>query len=111
MKNVSATRARWAPAYRSASVEGWLTKDEQPSVYSTKKPAMVAEFRTASGVEVRFVNLSHSDDNPDIGVVYTSPRVSHGRSPAATMMSPLELYLACESGKAARKVLLRHHRV
>jgi hypothetical protein len=110
MKNVSAPRVRSIPAHRSASVDGWLIEEvEQPSVYSTSKPAIVAEFRTASGVEVRLVNLSRSDDNPDIGVVYASPRVSHGRSPAATMMSPLELYLACERGKPAPQVLLRHH--
>lgn len=107
MKNIT---VKSVPAYRPARVEGWLTKEDgQQSGYATKKPTIVAEFRTASGVEVRLVNLSHSDDDPDIGVAYARPRVSHGRSPAATMLSPLELFLACERRKPAPDVLLRHH--
>lgn len=110
MKKLSATSVKSVPAYRPAAVGGWLTKEDgQPAGYSSKEPAIVAEFRTASGVEVRLVNLSRSDDEPDIGVVYASPRVSHGRSPAATMLSPLELFLACERGQEAPDVLLHHH--
>lgn len=88
----------------------WLTRDEASAKYPSREPDVIAELRAPTGVEVQLVNLSRSTENPDIAVIYESPRVSRGRSPAASMVSPMELFLAFETGDRTPDVLVRHHR-
>ena len=88
----------------------WMSYDDESPDYLSRTPDIVAQFTAPTGVEVQLINLSHSSEAPDIAVVYGSPRVSRGRSPAGTLLSPLELFLAFETGERTPGVLVRHHR-
>jgi hypothetical protein len=89
----------------------WLTHDAESARYPSRTPDVVAQLTAPTGVKAQLVNLARSSENPDIAVIYDSPRVSRGRSPAASMLSPLELFLAVETGERAPDVLVRHHRL
>jgi hypothetical protein len=88
----------------------WVVHDDETVGYPPREPDIVARFTAPTGVEVQLMNLSRSSENPDIAVIYESPRVSRGRSPVGTMLSPLELFLAFEPGERTPDVLVRHHR-
>jgi hypothetical protein len=88
----------------------WLTREEQSARYPSREPDVVAQLEAPTGVEMVLVNLSRSSENPDIAVIFERPRVSRGRSPVASMLSPLELFLAFETGEPTPEVLVRHHR-
>jgi hypothetical protein len=88
----------------------WVVHDDETVGYPPRKPDIVARFTAPTGVDCQLVNLSRSSEKPDIAVIYESPRVSRGRSPAGTMLSPLELFLAFEPGERTPDVLVRHHR-
>ncbi len=88
----------------------WLTHDAESARYPSRNPDVVAQLTAPTGVKVQLVNLSRSSENPDIAVICDSPRVSRGRSPAASMLSPLELFHAFETGERTPDVLVRHHR-
>jgi hypothetical protein len=94
----------------AADAREWLTDDEEAARYASRQPDVVAQLTAPTGVELQLVNLSRSSENPDIAVIYDSPRVSRGRSPAGTMLSPLELFIAFETGERTPDVLVRHHR-
>ena len=88
----------------------WLAHDAESARYPSRTPDVVAQLTAPTGVKAQLVNLSRSSENPDIAVIYDNPRVSRGRSPAASMLSPLELFLAFETGERVPDVLVRHHR-
>ena len=98
-----------APVPQETACE-WLTHDAESARYPSRNPDVVAQLTAPTGVKVQLVNLSRSSENPDVAVIYDSPRVSRGRSPAASMLSPLELFHAFETGERTPDVLVRHHR-
>lgn len=76
----------------------WLTHDAESARYPSRTPDVVAQLTAPTGVKAQLVNLARSSENPDIAVIYDNPRVSRSRSPAASMLSPLELFIAFETG-------------
>jgi hypothetical protein len=91
------------------ATRGWLEQDRESNDYPAENRSIIARFALPAGGEAQLLNLSRADDDPTIAVVYKKPQISRGRSPKATILSPLELFLAFNPGERAPEILRRHH--
>ncbi|MCP5363861.1 MAG: hypothetical protein H6905_01260 [Hyphomicrobiales bacterium] len=88
---------------------GWLEQDGALTGPAEEKRRVIARFELPTGGEVQLLNLSVSESNPNIAVAYSLPATSRGRSPRESLLSPLELFLAFNTGEPVPMILQRHH--
>jgi len=76
------------------STKDWLEQEKENNEYFLRNRCVVATFMPVTGGEVLLLDLSENHDTPNIAIKYKKPHISRGRSPNATILSPLELFLA-----------------
>jgi hypothetical protein len=87
----------------------WLELDDGMSVQGINTACVIAAFALKTGSDVQLIDVSQGDADPGVMIVQTLPRISRGRSPQGTILSPLELFTALARDRTPPSVLRRHH--
>lgn len=106
---VGQIRAQLFPFNDPDATGGWLVQDDEITESPAEGGRVVASFALPADGEAQLLDLSRNADTPNIAVAYSRPHISRGRSPRGSMSSPLELFLAFNSGESAPQILHRHH--
>jgi hypothetical protein len=91
------------------ATKGWLEQEKEISEYPKENRRVVARFSLPAGGEVQLLDMSQAYNNPNIAVAYRKPHISRGRSPAGSILSPLELFLAFSPDESPPEILSIHH--
>jgi hypothetical protein len=87
----------------------WLELHDEVSAQGIDTARVIAAFSLKTGSDVQLIDVSQGDADSGVMIVHTLPRISRGRSPQATILSPLELFTALAPDRTPPSVLRRHH--
>jgi len=106
---VEQIRAQLFPFNDPNGTREWLEQDCETTGSPVETRHIIASFALPAGGEAQLLDLSRNPDTRNIAVAYRHPSISRGRSPSGSLSSPLELFLAFNSGEPAPESLHRHH--
>lgn len=89
---------------------GWLVQEEADTADVNNESRLIAKFELKNGGTTHFVNLGETGGAPQIGLITVNSKISRGRSPQSTLMSPMEIFLSlADEGVSTPTLLVRHH--
>ena len=97
------------PFSKPEATKDWVKQEAEIKAYPAEDRRTIASFVLPAGGEARLLDLSQTKDNPNIAVIYKNPYISRGRSPAGTILSPLELFIAFKPSDSPPEILRHHH--
>lgn len=88
----------------------WLVQEEADTADVNNESRLIAKFELKNGGTTHFVNLGETGGAPQIGLITVNSKISRGRSPQSTLMSPMEIFLSlADEGVSTPALLVRHH--
>lgn len=97
------------PFSKPEVTKDWLKQEEEIKARPIEDQRIIARFSLPAGGEAQLLDLSPTQNDPNVVVVYKNPYISRGRSPAGTILSPLELFIAFNPSVSPPEILRHHH--